>query len=88
MGWRRREVVLAGWGRWRPGWPGWRWRRAGRRRWMRWRGWSAEQGRELLCGVVQLGLDAQAEREVRLPEVTGRTGWRARGLSGVMAGRW
>src|ERR1700748_2552897 len=33
-----------------------------------------ERGLELLCGVVQLGLDAQAEREVRLPEVTGEDG--------------
>jgi hypothetical protein len=31
-------------------------------------------GRELLCGVVQLGVDAQAGREVRLPEVTGADG--------------
>jgi hypothetical protein len=34
------------------------------------------QGRELLRGVVQLGLDAQAEREVRLPQVTGEDGVR------------
>jgi hypothetical protein len=34
----------------------------------------AGQGRELLCGLVQLGLDTQAEREVRLPEVTGTDG--------------
>ena len=33
-----------------------------------------EQGRELLRGLVQLSLDAQAEREVRLPRVTGRDG--------------
>jgi hypothetical protein len=35
-----------------------------------------EQGRELLLGLVQLALDAQAEREVRLPEVTGSDGVR------------
>src|SRR5215475_3448828 len=35
-----------------------------------------ERGRELLCGLVQLALDGQAEREVRLPEVTGRDGVR------------
>jgi hypothetical protein len=33
-----------------------------------------ERGRELLCGLVQLALDAQAEREVRLPQVTGQDG--------------
>jgi hypothetical protein len=33
-----------------------------------------ERGLELLCGVVQLGLDAQAAAEVRLPEVTGEDG--------------
>ena len=33
-----------------------------------------ERGRELLCGLVQLSLDAQAEREVRLPAVTGADG--------------
>ena len=33
-----------------------------------------EQGRELLRGVVQLALDAQAEREVRLARVTGADG--------------
>jgi hypothetical protein len=33
-----------------------------------------EQGRELLRGLVQLSLDAQAEREVRLPQVTGTDG--------------
>src|SRR2546429_2159441 len=32
------------------------------------------QGRELLRGLVQLSLDAQAEREVRLPRVTGTDG--------------
>jgi hypothetical protein len=32
------------------------------------------QGRELLRGLVQLSLDAQAEREVRLPRVTGQDG--------------
>ena len=36
----------------------------------------AGQGRELLRGLVQLGLDAQAEREVRLPQVTGADGVR------------
>ena len=47
------------------------------------------RGRELLRGLVQLALDAQAEREVRLPGVTG-DGRGARGLvpSPVMAGRW
>ena len=35
-----------------------------------------EQGRELLRGLVQLALDAQAEREVRLPQVTGADGVR------------
>ena len=34
------------------------------------------QGRELLRGLVQLALDAQAEREVRLPQVTGADGVR------------
>ena len=33
-----------------------------------------ERGRELLRGLVQLALDAQAEREVRLPQVTGTDG--------------
>src|SRR5712664_1962912 len=36
----------------------------------------AERGRELLLGVVQLGVDGQAEREVRLPRVTGADGVR------------
>jgi hypothetical protein len=35
-----------------------------------------EMGRELLRGLVQLALDGQAEREVRLPEVTGTDGVR------------
>jgi hypothetical protein len=35
-----------------------------------------ERGRELLCGLVQLGLDAQAAAEVRLAEVTGAGGVR------------
>ena len=35
-----------------------------------------ELGRELLRGLVQLALDGQAEREVRLPEVTGTDGVR------------
>jgi hypothetical protein len=39
-------------------------------------GLAWEQGRELLCGLVQLGLDAQAAGEVRLPEVTGADGVR------------
>jgi hypothetical protein len=34
------------------------------------------QGRELLNGVVQLGLDTQAAAEVRLPQVTGEDGVR------------
>jgi hypothetical protein len=33
-----------------------------------------EQGRELLRGLVQLGLDTQAEREVRVAQVTGQDG--------------
>jgi hypothetical protein len=33
-----------------------------------------EQGRKLLCGVVQLGLDGQAAAEVRVPQVTGADG--------------
>jgi hypothetical protein len=36
----------------------------------------AERGRELLCGLVQLALDGQAEREVRLAQVTGEDGVR------------
>jgi hypothetical protein len=39
-------------------------------------GLVAGQGRDLLRGVVQLSLDAQAEREVRLPQVTGEDGVR------------
>jgi hypothetical protein len=39
-------------------------------------GLVTEEGRKLLCGVVQLGLDGQAGREVRLPEVTGADGVR------------
>jgi hypothetical protein len=35
-----------------------------------------ERGRELLRGLVQLALDGQAEREVRLPQVTGTDGVR------------
>jgi hypothetical protein len=43
----------------------------------------AERGRELLCGVVQLGLDSQAAAEMRLPQVTGADGvWRARARRG------
>jgi len=37
---------------------------------------AVEQGRDLLCGVVQLGVDTQAAAEVRLPEVTGEDGVR------------
>jgi hypothetical protein len=36
----------------------------------------AERGRELLRGLVQRALDGQAEREVRLPQVTGSDGVR------------
>ena len=36
----------------------------------------AGQGRDLLRGLVQLALDGQAEREVRLPQVTGEDGVR------------
>jgi hypothetical protein len=39
-------------------------------------GLVVERGRELLCGLVQLALDGQAEREVRLPQVTGTDGVR------------
>jgi hypothetical protein len=39
-------------------------------------GLVAGQGRDLLRGVVQLSLDGQAEREVRLPRVTGQDGVR------------
>jgi hypothetical protein len=39
-------------------------------------GLVAGQGRELLRGLVQLALDGQAEREVRLPQVTGTDGVR------------
>ena len=39
-------------------------------------GLVAGRGRELLCGLVQLGLDAQAGGEVRLPQVTGTDGVR------------
>ena len=37
-------------------------------------GLVVEQGRKLLLGLVQLALDAQAGREVRLPRVTGEDG--------------
>jgi hypothetical protein len=33
-----------------------------------------EEGRKLLCGVVQLALDGQAAAEVRVPQVTGADG--------------
>jgi hypothetical protein len=39
-------------------------------------GLVAGRGRDLLRGVVQLSLDGQAEREVRLPQVTGEDGVR------------
>ncbi len=39
-------------------------------------GLVVEQGRDLLCGLVQLALDGQAEREVRQPQVTGTDGVR------------
>jgi hypothetical protein len=39
-------------------------------------GLVAGQGRDLLRGVVQLSLDGQAEREVRLAQVTGQDGVR------------
>ena len=35
-----------------------------------------ERGRELLCGLVQLGLDARVAGEVRLAQVTGADGVR------------
>ena len=75
MSWRRaRRRCWRGWGRWRRGWP----RlavEAGRAVTLD----AMEvlvigRGRELLRGLVQLALDAQAEREVRLPEVTGADG--------------
>jgi hypothetical protein len=37
-------------------------------------GLVAGRGRELLRGLVQLSLDAQAERDVRVPQVTGTDG--------------
>jgi hypothetical protein len=37
---------------------------------------AVEQGRTLVCGLVQLGLDIQAAGEVRLPQVTGEDGVR------------
>src|SRR5215472_7874154 len=37
-------------------------------------GLVAGRGRELLCGVVQLALDGQAGREVRVAQVTGQDG--------------
>ena len=37
-------------------------------------GLAWEKGRELLCGVVQLGVDTQAAAEVRVPAVTGADG--------------
>jgi hypothetical protein len=51
-------------------------------------GLVAGRGRELLRGVVQLALDAQAAGEVRLAVVTGRTGWCGGGPSPVIPGRW
>ena len=48
----------------------------------------AERGRELLRGVVQLGLDAQAAAEVRLPQVTGADGVRRARAGAVMPARW
>ena len=47
----------------------------------------AGQGRDLLCGLVQLSLDAQAEREVRLPQVTGQDGCGGGAPSAGMPGR-
>jgi hypothetical protein len=37
-------------------------------------GLAVEQGRKLLCGLIQLGLDTQAAGEARLPRVTGQDG--------------
>ena len=37
---------------------------------------AVEEGRKLLCGVVQLAVDGQAAAEVRLPSVTGADGVR------------
>ena len=47
-----------------------------------------EQGREVLRGVGQWALDAQAESEVGVAEVTGADGVPAGGPSGGMPGRW
>ena len=40
------------------------------------------------CAGGPARLDAQAEREVRLPQVTGATGCGGPAPSGVMTGRW
>ena len=45
-----------------------------------------EQGQKLLCGVIQLGVDAQAAGEVRLPQVTGSDGVSRARLSGGTGG--
>ena len=48
-----------------------------------------ERGREILRGVVQLSLDAQAGAEVRLPRVSGADGVaRGRARSAVIPGPW
>jgi hypothetical protein len=47
-----------------------------------------ERGRELLRGLVQLGLDAQADGEVQLAGVTGADGCRGPGWSAVMPVWW
>ena len=76
-GWRRARR------RWCRGWGRWRWQLAG----LAAEAGRAvtldamevlvtEQGRKLLCGLVQLALDGQAEGEVRLPQVTGSDGVR------------
>ena len=77
MSWRRvRRRCWRGWGRWRSQLAGLA-AEAGRAVTLD----AMEvlvtgQGRKLLCGLVQLALDGQAEREVRVPQVTGADGVR------------
>jgi hypothetical protein len=49
---------------------------------------ASEQGREILRGVLQLGLDGQARAEVRLGGWGARMGWRGLARSVVIAGWW
>jgi len=69
-----RRRCWRGWGRWWRGWPGWPARRAGRLTLDAMEVLVTGQGRELLRGLVQLALDVQAGREVRLQGVTGEDG--------------